>query len=316
MSSITPLELAELAVGDPDELNVHLHLVERDVVTSTGLKVKVHCHCLTVDASGKIRLARLAEFMRDAIVDYAIPRSKREQARARDAQFKSTSAMTGLYHEARATFTDLDQSGEGGELLLHLLAQRFLKLPQVLCKMALKTDGRMHYHGADGVYASVDDDGVLKLFWGESKLYASASDAIRACLQSIAPFLTEPDSQAAARDRDLVLLSDNADLDDPKLTAAFKLYFDKTKKHSTRVRYAGVALVGFDADFYPENDAEAVADEIAQSAKAQVEKWVERVGARLVEEKLEKCEIELFCLPLPSAEGFRKAFKTALGLDA
>ena len=37
-----------------------------------------------------------------------------------------------------------------------------------------KTDPRMHYHGADGVYAGVTDDGMLKLYWGESKIYKDA----------------------------------------------------------------------------------------------------------------------------------------------
>ena len=53
---------------------------------------------------------------------------------------------------------DLDKLGLPQDLLrnaaivlLFLLAERFLKLPQILCKMDLKTDPRMHYHGADGV---------------------------------------------------------------------------------------------------------------------------------------------------------------------
>lgn len=78
-----------------------------------------------------------------------------------------------MHHEAIGTFTDLSNTGEGGEMLLYLLAERFLKVPQVLCKMDLKTDSHMHYHGADGVYASVNEGGLLKLFWGESKVYAS-----------------------------------------------------------------------------------------------------------------------------------------------
>lgn len=32
-------------------------LVERDVVTKTGLLVKVHCHCLEIDAKGRVRVA-------------------------------------------------------------------------------------------------------------------------------------------------------------------------------------------------------------------------------------------------------------------
>ena len=151
--------------GDPEALDVHLELVERDDKID-GCSVKVHCHCLTIDGNGRVQPRRLAEFMRNAIADYAIPRSKLDAARKRDADFKSSEAVTALVEEARRSFTDLAKTGEGGEMLLFLLAERFLKLPQILCKMDLKTDARMHYHGADGVYAGITDAGVLKLYSG------------------------------------------------------------------------------------------------------------------------------------------------------
>jgi hypothetical protein len=267
-----------------------------------------------VDANGRVRLARLAEFMRAALIDYAIPKSKVEQARQRDAQFKSGSAMSALHYEAKATFTDLDTSGEGGELLLFLLTERFLKIPQILCKMDLKTDTRMHYHGADGVYGRVDTDGILNLYWGESKLYANVTDAIRNCLASLAPFLVEDESESAQRERDLVLLSDKVDLSDPSLTTALKKYFNKTSTQSNRVRYGGIALVGFDADFYPDDTAQAAAADITAAAKSTFQGWLKNIGNRLAIEKLDKIKIEFFCVPVPSVERFRAEFKKALGL--
>jgi hypothetical protein len=268
-----------------------------------------------VDGNGRVKPERLAEFMRNAIADYAIPKSKLNEARARDAKYKSGSAVAVLHHEAIKTFTDLRNTGEGGEMLLFLLAERFLKIPQVLCKMALKTDSRMHYHGADGVYASVNEDGLLKLFWGESKIYVNPTDAIRDCLTSLAPFLVETDHQGAGRERDLVLLSDNADLSDPNLTAAFKKYFDRNSKLSNRVEYCGIALIAFDADFYPKDSSKAVADKIVSTAKDEMKKWTANIKNRIGIEKLESFDIQLFCVPLPSAEGFREAFLKALGID-
>lgn len=199
-------------------------------------------------------------------------------------------------------------------MLLYLLAERFLKLPQVLCKMDLKTDSRMHYHGADGVYASVSNDGLLHLYWGESKVYGDAATATRECLASLAPFLIEGDGDGASRERDLILLRDKADLDDPNLTKAFRNYFDRTIPLSNRVRYCGLALVGFDADFYPSGEAALAADAMAAEARKQIDKWKRQVGNRLAEEKLEQFQIEFLCVPLPSAEGFRATFLKALGL--
>lgn len=292
---------------------MHLALIERDVVID-GHAVKVHCHCLTVDANGRVQPRRLAEFMRNAVADYAIPRAQLLKAKERDARYNSTEAVGALVEQARRSFTDLAKTGEGGEMLLFLLAERFLKLPQILCKMDLKTDTRMHYHGADGVYAGVTPDGTLKLYWGESKLYNDATAAIRACLSSLAPFLIEPDHEGAERERDLILLSDKADLNKPELTEALKRYFDKNSPMSKRVQYCGVALIGFDAPFYPADQVMAIADEIAEAARTGLESWRSAIGNRLQAEKLEQVEIELFCLPLPSANGFRDAFLAAMGL--
>lgn len=312
MAEITGDELDTILSGDPEELGVHLHLVERDIEIE-GHKVTVHCHCLTTDANGKVKVKRLAEFMRNAAADYAIPRKRIEEARERDARFRSTSAVSKLYQEARGVFTDLATTGEGGEMLLFLLAERFLGLPHVLCKMDLKTDTRMHYHGADGVYAAVTDDGKLKLYWGESKVYGDPTDAVRDCLKSLAPFLLEEDHEGSSRERDLVLLSDKADLGDPRLSEAFKRYFDTASPLSNRIEYCGIALIGFDADFYPSSDTRGVLEDIAAAAKIGLENWTTAVGRRLVAEKLEHFDIHFLCVPLPSVEKFREAFLEAMG---
>ncbi|OAJ56494.1 hypothetical protein A6V36_33575 [Paraburkholderia ginsengiterrae] len=313
MANITALDLENALTGDPETLDIHLSLVERDV-TIDGHLVKIHCHCLSVDANGRVQPRRLAEFMRNAVVDYAIPRSKLAQAKARDQKYNSTEAVTELVERAKRSFTDLAKTGEGGEMLLFLLAERFLKLPQILCKMDLKTDTRMHYQGADGVYAGVTPEGTLKLFWGESKVYDEAAAAIRDCLSSLAPFLIEPEHEDAERERDLLLLSDKADLSNPDITNALRKYFDKSSPMSKRVKYCGVALVGFDAPFYPKEGVSAVADEIVNASRAALAGWRKNIGKRLKIEKLDQVEIEIFCVPLPSADGFREAFLKTMGI--
>ncbi|WP_280171530.1 HamA C-terminal domain-containing protein [Agrobacterium pusense] len=312
MAEITGEVLDAILSGDPEELGVHLHLVGRDIEIE-GHKVTLHCHCLTTDANGKVKVKRLAEFMRNAAADYAIPRKRIEEARERDARFRSTSAVSKLHQEARGVFTDLATTGEGGEMLLFLLAERFLGLPHVLCKMDLKTDSRMHYHGADGVYAGVTDDGKLKLYWGESKVYGDPTDAVRDCLKSLAPFLLEEDHEGSSRERDLLLLSDKADLGDPRLSEAFKRYFDTASPLSNRIEYCGIALIGFDADFYPSSDTRGVLEDIAAAAKIGLENWTTAVGRRLAAEKLEHFDIHFLCVPLPSVEKFREAFLEAMG---
>ena len=313
MSTITTADLESAITGDPEALEVHLTLVDRDVLID-GHSVKIHCHCLSVDGNGRVQPNRLAEFMRNAVANYAIPRSKIAEAKKRDNKFNSTEAVGELVERAKRSFTDLSRTGEGGELLLFLLAERFLQLPQILCKMDLKTDTRMHYHGADGVYAGVSNEGMLKLYWGESKIYNDATTAIRDCMTSLAPFLIEPESEEAGRERDLLLLSDKADLGDPSLIEALKKYFDKSSVMSKRVQYCGVALVGFDAPFYPKDNVKAVAEEIVQASRTALAGWSRTIGKRITLEKLDQMEIQVFCIPLPSADGFRSSFLRAMGI--
>ncbi|HOY78802.1 MAG TPA: SAVED domain-containing protein [Hyphomonadaceae bacterium] len=111
-----------------------------------------------------------------------------------------------------------------------------------------------------------------------------------------------------------MLLSDKADLSNPTLTDALKRYFDKSSVMSKRVQYCGVGLVGFDAPFYPKDGAKAVAEEIVKASRTELTAWSKSIESRLKAEKLDQMEIELLCIPLPSAEGFRAAFLKAMGI--
>ena len=159
----------------------------------------------------------------------------------------------------------------------------------------------------------VTEDGIIKLYWGESKIYGDVSDAIRDCLASLSPFLLEPDAENASRERDLILLSDKADLSDETLTSAFRKYFDKASPLSNRVQYCGVAMIGFDAGFYPHENTIALTDEIVNAAKQAIGEWGKKVGSRISKEKLDEIEIEFLCVPMPSVSAFRDAFLHALG---
>ena len=71
--------------------------------------------------------------------------------------------------------------------------------------------------------------------------------------------------------------------------------------------------MGFAVPFYPKEDAEAVADEIAQAAREALVDWQAKIGTGLTANRLESLEIGFFCMPLPSAQDFRNAFLEAMG---
>jgi hypothetical protein len=307
--------LANLARGKPRTLDAYLVTVETDILVE-NTRTRAHCYFVGVDANGQLRTGAFIERICEHIIDFAMPRSKIREASESFDKTGSSQKWARLTREARDLFTDLAKTGEGGELILFVLAERFLQLPQIICKMSLKTSGRMHYHGADGVHASIDrDTGLLSLYWCESKMYEDPSRAISDCPESLAPYLREDTTRNAARDRDVKLLGTYVDLDNPGLEAALKAYLDPDDKAFNRVKYCGIAFVGFDSDSYPPGNQRAVADDIAAAVRRSVIEWRGHVGRRIVAERLQEFDLHFLCMPLPSVSEFRQRFLSELGLS-
>ena len=298
--------------GGPVVTDAHLRLLERDIVVGST-KTSLHCYFLPLDGNGRVRFKPLAEFLRDRIVDYAIPRRAIEEAQRQMASTGSVAPIAKLQAQARAVFTHLTQSGEGGELLLFAMAEAAFGLTQILCKMSLNTSASMHYHGADGVYASARPDGGLNIYWGESKIYEDATAAIRNCLESLAPYLVESEGEDAVRERDLLLVNEFANFTDQRLVDALRFFLDKDAQKSLSVRQCGIALVAFDCASYPSEKAEKTLEKIESEIKAQLPNWRTSVERRVGHENLQNFDIHFICIPLPSSEAFRAYFLHLLG---
>lgn len=304
--------LKRLARGTEKDLSALLYDVERHVVVD-GTNVTAHCHCLTLDGNGRPRIEDLVEGVAEHVLDYAIPRSEYRTAEDEARRTGSHQKIARLYTKARQLFTDLVQSGEGGELLLFALAEKLLRLPQLICKMSLKTNTRMHIHGADGLHAGVDEKtGKLLLYWGESKIFSDVTSAVRDCLASLAPMLQNHE----ASKRDLQLLQRHLDVDNDELEEALKKFLNPDDPEFNALEFRGLCLVGFDFDAYPSEGPSRV--ELKTIVKAIVEalpKWKEHLVKRIFEEKLDAFSMHFLFVPFPSADNFRRLFREHLGLN-
>lgn len=303
--------LMRLARGTPTAFAGLLHDVESNAIVNET-KVTAHCHCLKLDGNGRPRIADLVRVVAEHVLDYAIPRAEIREANEEFSRTGSTQKIIRLANEAKSLFTDLKNSGEGGELLLFALAEKILGLPQLICKMSLKTNARMHIHGADGLHAGVDSNtGNLILYWGESKIYGDVTSAVRECLASLAPMLKEN----AAGQRDLQLLQRHADLDDPVLEAAFKKFLDPDSAEFNSLEFRGLCLIGFDCDTYPLEASGIQIDDIAKNIAQTLPTWKSHVKKRISEEHLDAFSIHFLMIPFPSAELFRKSLRSQLGTE-
>lgn len=301
----------DLARGRPENLAGLLTAVG-DPVTHEGTRTTCRTHFVAKDGNGRPRIEALAELLAQRAVDYCIPRSRINDALAELRATGSTAGFVRLSDEARSLFTRLSKSGEGGELLLYTLMEALLQIPQILCKMPLKTSSQMHVHGSDGIHGKVLDNGNLALYWGESKLHATATSAIDSCFESIAPFLIEGIDGAAKRD--LHLIRDNLDAGTEAVTAALIRYFSRDTEESAKIEVRAACLVGFDVADYPDpfdDSGTAVREEVRET----IDEWRTRIKARVESHELVVFEIEVFCVPVPSVEIFRGALRERLELN-
>ncbi|MGR6584749.1 HamA C-terminal domain-containing protein (plasmid) [Rhodococcus qingshengii] len=298
----------ELARGTDSSLIDFLPAFE-EAVAVPGTSTLVRTHFIAHDANGVPAVDQLAGAMAAATMDFCIPRSKIERAVAEFESTKSTSAIVSLQEQARNLFVKSESSGEGGELLLFLLMERVLQRPQLISKMALKTNTEVHVHGSDGIHASLDDDGVLNLFWGESKLYKSSSAAFRDCFESIAPFL-RPDGDSR-RKQDLLLVRDHLNVTQIELAAHLLEYFDETNPKTLKVRWNGVCLVGFDQDNYP--NIATLDDAQREVLSTAVSRWHTTAESRIKEFEIVGVNIDLFCIPMPDVADLRSRVLKRMG---
>lgn len=306
------LLLADFARGDRVALSAFLQEVEVHA-SINDTDITCHCHSVALDGNGRPRVQDLIRFIAEHVLDYAIPRSEVDAAYARREKDGSSGAIVRLATRARQLFTDIDNSGESGELLLFVLAERFLKLPQLLCKMDLKTNSRMHFHGADGLHVGVDAGAdKLLLYWGESKFHADAASAIRECLSSISAMLLG--QTAGTNERDLQLLERHFDFHGSSLEAAIKSFLDPDSTNFNSVEYRGICLVGFDCDNYPDGIGEMELQELLRQLRQRLPAWKKQIAKRAKEENVDRFGIHFFCMPFPSVEEFRRYFRSELGL--
>lgn len=302
--------LEALARDDETSLEAVLHSLTSNM--SIGqTNATLHCLNICLDANGRDRTRALASTIARSVINYVIPRSRFRRALALAQSTGSSHEIWALAAEAKSVFSNSRTTGEAGELLVFYLAEKLLRIPQILCKMQFKTNRNVHVHGADGLHAGYDPkSGNLHLYFCESKLVAERTQSVLDCLRSIAPFVLARDSSLGPS-REFQLLSTNLDLDNPATEQMVKSFLDPGRSESNSVEYRAICLAGFDSPHYC---AEATHLKVCTALATEQTTWVKHISDRLFAERLSNTGMHLICIAMPSVQAFRDAFLDEIGV--
>lgn len=299
------------------ELNVAIN-------TSSDVKLSGRFFYLTF-RNKRITEGEFAKFIYDKIVRYCIPRKKYQEAVAKFAKTGDERFINDLHDQARNLFVKSIKEhgahlGEPGELIAFVILEAFFHAPQIACKMFLKTSEKMPVHGSDSVHIKLLGNDQLELIWGEAKLYKEMSDAFDKAINSVHEFINgKPDDTGRVpRDRDIDIIKDLPDVDNPEMKEALLQYFDPYEKQSNNWKELFFCLVGFDYTLYSKLQGSSD-EEIENYFK---KKYMDRITSaislfekKIKEKKLNDLEFILVLLPFESIDNFRAEFLKLLGIS-
>lgn len=285
-------------------------VTDQELVDDT--KLLVNCHHVALDGSCLPRLMDLTDNLARWVLDYVIPRSTLEKA-DRSAPHVRRRKEAALRSQALEAFKKHGISGEQGELLMFVIAEAILGLPQLLCKMDLKTDSEMHFHGIDGVHCGPGDDAnSLAVYWCESKVHKDISDALSEALDGLKPFLLGPGTGDKDKRRELALLGRYMDLGDRAFQELVLASLDPDDPRFNKVSWRGICLVGFDQDCYPTTPNQKTAAELLSEVKSSLLNWKKSAATMAKNRKLETFVIHIIFVPFGFCDDFRKAMLKSL----
>ena len=253
------------------------------------------------------------------MVPFCIPRTKRYLNYKKFETTGDDRYYVELLDQAKNLFVkalNSDRSGEPGELILFSFIEAFLNAPQIACKMYLKTSEKMNVHGSDSIHAMYNSgNGELNLIWGESKLYKSISASIEEICESISSFYYKKDERTP-RERDIDIIKDHPNIDDPEMKDAFLKYFDPYTSEVNKRVESFCCLSGFDCNIY--NKLEKISDDkIEEYFKKQYMGLI--IDAcilfkeKIIKHNIDKLNYIFMLLPFKSVVEFRKLFFKKLG---
>ncbi|MBC53908.1 MAG: hypothetical protein CMQ34_08745 [Gammaproteobacteria bacterium] len=270
----------------------------------------------------KASVEEFVNFIYSKLIYYCIPKKRRDFFISKYEETADLKYMLELVDAAKNLFIkakkSIPKAGEPGELILFIINEYYLKAPQVVSKMYLKTSESMPVHGTDGIHMSYDEaNDCLNLYWGESKIYQNLSASLDEICKSIKSF-TDSKTARKPKDRDVDIIKSNLDVKDKKTEDALLKYFDPYEKESNNLREIYCCLSIFDYELY-EKLEQMGEDEIEEYFLTEyIQKINTTYNAFFEKSKkhgIQDLQFVFILLPFPDVAYFRQEFFRKLGIN-
>jgi hypothetical protein len=209
-------------------------------------------------------------------------------------------------------FVKNSKTGEFGEMILFFILEVYENAMQIVNKMAIKTSGQIHYHGADSIHFGLNGQ-VQVLYLGESKtserdFMAALTDAIK----SITTFYTEEKDKF-----EVDLISGNLSKDMPsEIREAIKKYLDPEQQDKSNCCQTHAVFLGFEEAYLLEMEKLHCGEELIKKV---TDKYKERINqyVRSIEQKIAASDISdkrfyFFILPFKDLKKSKGQFSSEI----
>jgi hypothetical protein len=151
-------------------------------------------------------------------------------------------------------------------------------------------------------------------FGGSRKIYASLPDALDKVCKSISHFNT-PKKGVVPKDRDINILRDHMDIDDPATEKALLEFFDPYSSKSNNRREVYACFVGFKFDFFDQSVDKAKLKAMFETAYLKrIQEACKMFGEKINKNKIHHLNYHFFLIPFPCVNKLRELFLTKLGV--
>lgn len=269
----------------------------------------------------------LAEIVCNQVVNYALPKRKRQQAYSKLADPADLSMASQLIAEAKRAFISYNASNpspqsenrysEIGEVIAFCLASHFLSAGQVAAKMALKTNAQMPVFGLDGIHVRAEPDNTITVFFLESKMVGSAKSGGEQYAASAAGF--DQDRKHKLNEQRIARDLSNLDLLEGAMRESALDFFDPYGKKQDSVRERFVGVIIYDEPAYANKMPVTDATPLAAHEQAFVSTYAANhptvsmeLKTALTKAGAEPGRCRAFFLAVPDVSNLKKLFAEAM----